>query len=90
MREDATDEQIAAELSDFFSEVTDTLPPLENQYEPLSGGIDWPLINEAEVCTELKNLKKPKSVVKGDILPNLVNPLILTLFFNPADPRGIT
>ena len=61
LRPDSKDEDIAEELAVYFSRITDTLPPLNQEaYRPPLGQ-DWPFITGMDVVSELKKMKKPKS-----------------------------
>lgn len=67
MRPNSSDFEIAWELADFFSRITDTLPPLRKKYGKISEVNECPTIETSDVRNKLKNIKKPKSVVRGDI-----------------------
>ena len=68
-----SDYEIAEAVAVFFNSISQEYDSIEN---PFTGEIkrDWPVIIEAwEIAARLKNFKKPKSQVPGDINPSLVD-----------------
>ena len=61
-----TDMELAEDLADFFVKITDEFDPLTDAPRPA-------LINNHEIAEKLRQDKKPKSAVEGDLLPSLTN-----------------
>ena len=65
--------QVAERLADHFSAVGGTQEPLRPADIPTSYSKPRPVLDPLTVMKKLKSMKKPKSTVKGDIFPCLVN-----------------
>ena len=67
-----TEAQLAEDLVDFFVKITDEFPPLDG-YCPETYSAPFPSFQPHEIAKLIKEGRKPKSAVTGDILPSLVN-----------------
>ena len=85
MRPEKTDLDIVEELSEYFSEISDSMTLLTRVEAPSTYGSPWTEITQNEVIKEVRALKKPKSMVYGDMVPSTVNPLVQTaaIFLTP-------
>ena len=73
---DQTDEEIVEELADFFGSISKEFIPLQMDSLPISQlSKPFPILHPHEVSSCLKNCRKPKSMVAGDIFPCLVTAL---------------
>ena len=68
------DNEIAEELADFFSNVSNEFTPLAKKDIRTSNrqSIPFKMLKPHEVSSHLRHCKKPTSMVKGDIFPQLV------------------
>ena len=65
--------EVAELLADHFIEISNEFVPLDPSKDiPMTHSIPVPLLTTEEVTERLKKIKKPKSIVKGDIFPDLV------------------
>ena len=71
MRPNKTDTEIAEELADFFIEITSNYEPISRI--PSTFPAPFPKLMPHEVAESIRKLKKPKSMIRGDIHPSLVN-----------------
>ena len=70
---ESTDEQIAEKLADHFCRVGGDHTALKPEDIPTSYSSNRPDLEPLAVMNKIKAMKKPKSTVKGDIFPCLVN-----------------
>ena len=70
---DLTEAQTAEKLADHFSSVAGPQAPLDQSEIPSSYSKPRPVLDPTIVMQKLKGMKKPKSTVKGDIFPCMVN-----------------
>ena len=82
---DASSQEVAEKLADHFSSVAGKQTPLEPGDIPTSYDKPRPRLDPYTVMQKLKAMKKPKSTVKGDIFPCLVNRAAGALAFPLAD-----
>ena len=68
-----SEKQTAEKLADHFSTVAGPQAPLEQADIPSSYSKPRPVLDPTEFMQKLKGMKNPKSTVKGDIFPCLVN-----------------
>ena len=87
---DESDETIADKVAEYFNKISQEYEPLRPDEHHYDG---WKL-EYHEVASMLKNSKKPKSQVEGDILPRLVGPnsdllaIPLTYLYNKIISSG--
>ena len=74
MRPEKQVPQVAKELADFFRRITDRFPPLQNDQIPNDDQHEKMKLTREQGLKRIKDNKKPKSMVYGDIFPSLVNP----------------
>ena len=67
-----TDEQAAEELADYFITVSREFEPLQPSDIPVGRPGGGRVLERHEVSARLKKMRKPKSMVPGDIYPQLV------------------
>ena len=67
------DKQIADELAAFFNRISHEFDPLEPANIPLTHDRTLPVLEPFQVAGRIKAFKKPKSMVKGDIFPSLMD-----------------
>ena len=65
--------EIANEIAEFFNIITRGYPPLEQR--PTRARANVKLLQSYEVAARLRKFKKPKSMVRGDIYPDLISSL---------------
>ena len=65
------DQQIAESVAEFFNKISAEFSPLDDCQ--ISPECDW-TVSQQEVSDLLKECKKPKSRVGGDIFPDLISP----------------
>ena len=82
---DLNEKQTAEKLADHFSTVAGPQAPLEQADIPSSYSKPRPVLDPTAVMQKLKGMKKPKSTVKGDIFPCLVNRAAGALAFPLTD-----
>ena len=68
-----TDTEIANELAEYFNTISREFTPLSTNQVPFTFHREIPLLTEGEVKKMIKDAKKPRSMVHGDIFPSLVN-----------------
>ena len=68
-----TDLEVANEVADYFNEISREFEPLSTHQIPVTYHRDLPVLGEDEVEKMIKEAKKPKSMVRGDIFPSLFN-----------------
>ena len=64
--------QAAAELAEFFNRISSEFQPLEPCDIPRMHSRELPVLLPYQVEGRIKAFKKPKSMVRGDIFPNLL------------------
>ena len=68
-----TEQDTAEQLADHFNSISNEFQPLDFNTEiPTSKHKPIKLLSPHEVAIRLKKFKKPKSMVRGDIFPDLV------------------
>ena len=67
-----TEQDVSELLADHFNSVSNEFSPLQRNEIPTMYSADIPALRVHEVAIRLKKFKKPKSLVKGDIFPELV------------------
>ena len=68
-----SDSEIAEDLADHFNGISSEFNGLDPADVPLTYSSPIPFITEQQLVQRLKSFKKPKSMVKHDIFPALVN-----------------
>ena len=71
MYPDMEPDRIAEELADFFNSISSEYLPLDMSKIPSTYNRSLPAIMEADVTERIKKVKKPNSVIPGDIPPIL-------------------
>lgn len=67
-----TDQEVAEKLADYFNQVSREFDPLSPGQIPCTMDSAIPRLKEYEVAKRIKNFRKPKSMVPGDVFPGLV------------------
>ena len=67
------DKEVATEVAEFFNTISSEFEPLQTGQIPFTYHRELPSLSESEVEKMIKDARKPKSMVEGDIFPNLVN-----------------
>ena len=67
-----SDKQIAEKLAEHFNKISSEFKGLSPDDIPLAPSRGLPLLARAEVAKRLREIKKPKSMVKGDIFHTLL------------------
>ena len=80
-----SDGQVAEELALFFNRKSGEFEPLEPCDVPRTHHRDLPLLAPFQVAGRIRAFKKPKSMVKGDIFPNLMHRFAVLLAIPLAD-----
>ena len=70
---DSTDETIANNLAEHFNAISSEFDGLDASRIPIAGPGFLPFLSILEVATRVTKFRKPKSTVRGDIFPGLVN-----------------
>ena len=70
---DLNDEEIAKQLAAFFCRITDEFRPIEDDFRLSSFDSPFPLLQPHKIASRIRQSKKPKSAVDGNLLPSLVN-----------------
>ena len=65
------DREVADQVAKFFNCISQEFEPLEPSQIPFTYHRDLPLLSEDEVMKMIKDAKKPKSMVEGDLFPKL-------------------
>ena len=68
-----TDSQVAESLADHFNGISCEFDGLDPSQIPSTFSCPIPALSPERVAAKLKSIRKPKSTVKHDIFPNLVN-----------------
>ena len=82
---EANEREVAEKLADHFSTVGGAHTPLTDTDIPVSYSNPRPELDPLTVMNKIKTMKKPKSTVKGDIFPCLVNRAAGAISFPLAD-----
>ena len=69
-----SDSEAANEIADYFNKISREFKPLTPSEIPATYHRQLDLLSEGQVEAMIRKAKKPKSTVKGDIPPALVNP----------------
>ena len=69
---DKTDEQVAEELAVYFNRISLEFNPLQESDIPETFETGLPRLRTYEVASRIRRFRKPKSMVPGDIFPQLV------------------
>ena len=72
LRPGKSDLEVAEELASFFNRISAEFDPLSPGQIPSTEQRALPVLSPAEVSRRIKFFKKPKSMVRGDILPALL------------------
>ena len=67
------DAEVAEKLADHFNGISSEFAGLDPIDIPTTFGSSIPSLTEQSVCERLRAFKKPKSMVKHDIFPSLIN-----------------
>ena len=66
------DKVVAEELAEYFNKVSQEFSPLSPDQIPVGKPRNLPLLSTHKVAGRVRHFKKPKSMVKGDIFPELM------------------
>ena len=83
--EGASDFQAANECAEFFGAISDEFTPLDISRLPSTYSVRLPYIDHTEVARRLRVMRKPRSMVPGDIFPQLVSNYSTALSLQLAD-----
>ena len=72
LRPGLSDGQVAEELADFFNRISAEFDPLRKGNIPVARDRRIPPLTLHEVAARIKKFRKPKSMVVGDVFPDLV------------------
>ena len=67
-----SDHQICNDVANYFNKITENFEPLSNETDNTVLP-DCIIVNECDVSSRLRSCKKPKSMVKGDVFPDLID-----------------
>ena len=91
-----TEQEVADLLADHFNAVSNEFKPLDHNNDiPKAPSKPIEMLSPHEVATRLKKFKKPKSMVRGDLFPDLVSKyadllaIPLTAVYNDITETGI-
>ena len=73
------DKQIECELAGYFNRISQEFVPLELSDTPRTHDCQFPVLLPYQVAGRIKSFKKPKSMVRGDIFPSLMDKFGLLL-----------
>ena len=90
-----TDEEIAEIIAEFFNKISLEYPPIPNPARESQGIMYY---EKYQIAARLRTFKKPKSMVFGDIFPELVTkysdllaiPLQYCLLYTSPSPRDLS
>ena len=74
LRPDKTEQQVGEELADFFAAISANFDPVDRASLPQTCQESM-IIKPFEIEKRLRKCKKPKSMVYGDLFPDLITPL---------------
>ena len=60
-------------MAKFFNKITSDFPPLPKRVEPLNNNSTYEPLELYQVAARIKKFKKTRSMIKGDIFPDLVS-----------------
>ena len=86
---------VAEELVQHFNSISSEFSPLRGEQVPKTHNRSLPILQRYEVATRIKKFRKPKSVVAGDIFPDIVTKFAdilaipLTSIYNKITQTGI-
>ena len=66
------DSEVAEELASFFNRISLEFNPLRAEDIPLTHSTGLPLLHKHEVAGRIRRFRKPKSMVPGDVFPQLM------------------
>ena len=72
IRPNLTDAELALQLSLYFNKISNEFSPLRSSQIPTTFDRPLPVLKPYQVAMRIKNIKKPKSKIKGDIFPSLM------------------
>ena len=70
--EELTDVEVATRLADHFNRISLEFQPLESWQIPRTHSAPPPILERFQVAGRLRSFRKPKSMVRGDLFPELV------------------
>ena len=70
---DTGDQEVAEKLATHFNKISSEFDGLQAEDIPSSYSSEIPLLSAEQVAKRLRDFRKPKSMVKGDIFPALIN-----------------
>ena len=68
-----SDAEVATSLAEFFNRISQEFQPLEPHEIPRTHDHQLPILHPYQVEGRIRAFKKPKSMVKGDIFPALMD-----------------
>ena len=89
------DEAIAEDLATYFNRISSEFSPLSGDDIPITYGVGLPPLRNYEVASRIRRFRKPKSMVPGDIFPQLMTQfadqfaLPLTNIYNEMTRTGV-
>lgn len=95
LRPGATDSQVAEELADYFNRISGKFDPLTAGQVPMGPPRTNETLSPHQVSSRIKHFRKPKSMVPGDVFPQLMTKycdffaLPLTDLFNEIARSGV-
>ena len=72
-RAGASDKEAAEECASYFSAISDEFVPLDMSKLPTTYSVPLTFISHGEITKRLRSFKKPRSMVPGDVFPQLVS-----------------
>ena len=72
LRPGASDQEVAEELADYFNRISSEFDPLTEEQIPTTGDRILPTLALHEVAARIRRFRKPKSMVSGDVFPDLL------------------
>ena len=72
MFKDFDDSEVAEELASFFNRISLEFNPLKAEDVPITRRAGLPLLHKHEVAGRIRRFRKPKSMVPGDVFPQLM------------------
>ena len=95
LRPGTSDGEVAEELADFFNRISSEFDPLADSEIPATSDRTFPTLSPHEVSGRIRHFRKPKSMVAGDVFPDLVTTFAdffaipLTSIFNEIASTGV-
>ena len=90
-----SDEEVAEDLAAFFNRVSMEFNPLRQEDIPRTHTAPLPRLHKHEVSARIRRFRKPKSMVPGDVFPQLVTTFAdffaipLTAIYNDISESGV-